>query len=103
MTTVRLANGVTISGTPSQIREHLETIGFRGDSEWYYSESKGEYLRIRDMQSTHLRNATLKMQKEWLDTLYTIDNPKKYAQAVSEGITNPTFLAMMEELYGRLV
>src|SRR5689334_13819974 len=97
MVRVILQDGMVIEGTSEQVRETLEKIKKTPDpSQYYLSDTSGEYLPIKSMNSVHIRNATLKMQKAWLDTLYTITDPRQYARAVAEGLTDQTFVAMMK-------
>lgn len=99
---LRLENGAVITGTPGQVRDAIEKTGIKPDpNKYYFSESHGEYLEIEKMASIHIRNATLKMQKEWLETLYRILDPQEYALAVAKGLDDKTFVAMMVVLLNR--
>ena len=97
-----LPNGLSMEGTPEQIKDVLASLGFKGigDGTYYYSESKGPVL-IKDMNSVHLRNALLKFYKEWVDELHKEINPKVVVKFIIDGINDPTWVAMLQELYKR--
>jgi len=97
---IRLPNGLLLEGTHSQIIDSLEKWGLSGDGVFYMSDSKGLVL-IAEMQSTHLRNAILKLYKEWLNELYAIGNPKEVVERIVEGIKDKTWIAMVKELSRR--
>ena len=97
---VTLENGMVIEGTAEQVRSTLEKLGFAGNREWYLSETHG-LMRIREMDSNHLRNAILKMYKNWVSDLHRIVEPKAVVKEILEGITDPTWIAMVEELSRR--
>lgn len=97
---VILENGMTLEGTEEQIVSVMEKMGLSGDGMFYRSETKG-LLLIREMQSLHLRNAILKIYSEWVDGLHKIAEPKEVVQAIVDGITDKTWIAMVKELSGR--
>lgn len=97
---ITLKDGMTLEGTEEQIISTMERLGLSGDGMFYRSESKGLVL-IKEMQSLHLRNAILKFYKEWLDELYKLPEPKDVVKAILDGINDPTWIAMVEELSKR--
>lgn len=97
-----LPNGLSMEGTPEQIKDVLSSLGFKGigDGTYYYSESKGPVL-ISEMNSVHLRNAILKFYKEWVDELHKEMNPKLVVKSILNGIEDSTWIAMVKELNKR--
>lgn len=102
---ITLPNGLVLEGTPEQVQSTAKTLGFSlpgvsglGDGTYYNSSSKG-YVKITEMQTTHLRNALLKYYKEWIDGLYTKTDQEVY-QAIRTGITDRTWVNMFLE-YGK--
>lgn len=97
---ITLANGMILEGTDEQVVSVMEKMGVSGDGIFYRSDSKGLVL-IKEMQSLHLRNAILKIYKEWIDSLYVLPEPKDVVNKILEGITDKTWIAMVEELNKR--
>ena len=99
---ITLPNGLAIEGTSEQIQEVLKSIGYKGigDETYYFSESKGPVL-ITEMNSIHLRNAILKMYKEWVDELHKEENPKLVVNKILDGINDKTWVNMVKELANR--
>ncbi len=94
--TVKLPNGLTLEGTTEQIKEVLNKIGYSSDTH-YYSESKGTFVLISDMSTTHLRNSIFKFSKKWLETVSAIQEPHEVASLLFTGITNASWIAMVKE------
>jgi len=97
---VTLPDGMIIEGSVDQIRKTLEKLGLSGDGLFYNSGSRGLVL-IKEMQSLHLRNAILKMYNQWVDSLHRIVEPKEVVDEILDGNTDPTFVAMLQELASR--
>ena len=97
---VTLSDGMILDGSVDQIRKTLEKLGLSGDGLFYNSGTRGLVL-ITEMQSLHLRNAILKMYIQWVDSLHKISEPKGVAEEILGGNTDPTFVAMLRELYSR--
>ena len=73
---------------------------WRGDERFYISSSRG-IIPIKEMQSTHLRNAILKIHKEWLENLYKISDPIRFCREFITGCSDKTYIALVEELATR--
>jgi hypothetical protein len=96
---VTLSNGVTIEGDQLQVKELLTQLGYAntlGTKQVYFSATKGPIL-IKDMETTHLRNAILKYYQEWVNELHKVKNPKEIVNKILDGITNETWQAMLTE------
>lgn len=102
---VTLSNGVTVKGTFSQIQAIARTFGiqapFHGDGIHYHSSSKG-LLKIKNMDDRHLRNAALKLYREWVNTLSTATDTE-LLKGLRAGPQDPTYLALASELMFRLI
>ena len=102
---VTLKNGATISIHSDGFRDPrvlalLEREGWHGDERFYISSSRG-IIPIKEMQSTHLRNAILKMHKAWLDSLDKITDPIRFCREFITGCPDKTYIALVEELATR--
>jgi hypothetical protein len=98
-TKIILPNGMTIEGTPEQVSMALRALGYEKliPEDYYFSESKQEYLKITEMNTAHLKNAILKYAMKWLEELRDVDNPSTVATSLRAGITNKTIRAMLNE------
>lgn len=91
---------LTLEGNEKDVLEALKFLRIEKESYMYKSESRG-WLVISEMQSDHLRNAMLKIYQQWVDSLHSIKNPMDVVNAVVEGCTDKTFVAMVLELSKR--
>lgn len=103
--TVILKDGAIISIRSDGFRDPrilalLKREGWRGDERFYISSSRG-IIPIKEMQSTHLRNAILKIHKEWLENLYKISDPIRFCREFITGCSDKTYIALVEELATR--
>jgi hypothetical protein len=95
---IKLGNGLTIIGTESEVLDAMRKLGYGDQSNKFYnSESKGLIL-ISDMETSHLRNAVLKLNREWAESLSGIYDPETVVEAIEAGNQDETFQAMLEEL-----
>lgn len=100
---VTLPNGMKVEGTADQIENMAKALGFSNvfdPSKYYTSDSRGVML-ISAMNTTHLRNAILKDYMEWVKALHSITNPKTLVEAITNGISNKMWLAMLVEYRNR--
>jgi hypothetical protein len=107
MIKITLPNGLTVEGTPEQVNQVATGLGFGygsvvnvNPSLYYSSDSKG-LVRIDGMELHHLRNAVLKMYKEWVDSLYKITDTQELVRNIVNGNENKTFIAMIKEIQRR--
>lgn len=100
---VTLPNGLTVEGTLEQVNAVVTSLGYKAtvDTDYYYSKSRNEYLLIKDMNTTHLRNAILRFYEDWVKELHNIKNPQRVVRSIRDGINDPTWLAMVREYYTR--
>lgn len=72
-------NGVVMEGNPSDIINIAKTLGvdLNVSGEYYYSESKKQFLTIADMPGPHVKNALQKRLKEnfakYMDTAHLLE------------------------------
>jgi hypothetical protein len=98
---ITLGNGLTIEGSQREVVDAMQKLGYGNEDEKFYnSESKGLIL-ISDMETSHLRNAVLKLNREWAESLSQIDEPEEVVDAIMTGNQDRTFLAMLDELTDR--
>jgi hypothetical protein len=102
-TKIGLPNGMSIEGTPDQISMTLKALGYEQlmPENYYFSESKDEYLKITEMNTNHLKNAILKYASAWLEGLRHISNPQTLSDELRRGITDKTVKAMLKEYSNR--
>lgn len=95
---VTLPNGLVVEGTDIQVLETLAKLGYDSilGTEYYHSSSKG-LIKISEMETTHLRNAILKIYAQWVSDLHSITDPKELCNKMMEGITDKTWLALVKE------
>lgn len=95
-----LKDGTVIEGTAEQVNRILAAMGQTPNAtEWYHSESKG-WVPIATMETTHIRNAMLKMYREWVTTLSTYSG-QHLIILLRDGPTNQTFAALLTEYIKR--
>jgi hypothetical protein len=94
---VTLLNGMVLEGTSSQVNETLKKLGYESAPIYYYSASKGAWVLIKDMNTTHLKNAILKYYTDWVKELHSTTNPQKLIAKILDGIPDPTFQNMLKE------
>lgn len=102
MLTVKLPNGLTLTGTSEQVLDTARKLGYTNigaDGIHYVSESKG-IVRIADMDTRHVRNAMLKLYRGWSDNLATL-NDRELLRALQEGPNDATFRALLLEFVRR--
>ncbi len=103
MLKITLPNGISVEGDVDSVRETIEKLGFSnmvGDETHYFSQTKG-WILIKDMNTTHLRNAILKYYETWVNKLHEVRNPKLLVAKMQDGISDKTWLSMLKEYYRR--
>ena len=95
---IQLANGLWLEGTASQLVEAATKLGqaLGNDGTYYLSQSRG-LIRIDQMDQQHVRNALLKLHREWVSTFPTL-NDRQLSNALTTGNQNATFLALVRRL-----
>lgn len=100
---VILANGMTVEGTPAQIQTAAKAFGlsvpFDGDGIHYNSETHG-LLKIRDMDTRHVRNAMLKLYDAYTARFRTMSDVE-LASALTNGVRDKTLAALINEFARR--
>lgn len=82
---LELSNGMFVEGSPAQIEEFLRhNPALRPAGPMYHSETHG-FIPIKDMDTNHIRNALLKLYKEWINELYRIANPLELSTTIVNG------------------
>jgi hypothetical protein len=94
----RFPNGLEIRGSHEAIVYAARKLGFGAmfDGEYYNSSTKG-LIRIDEMDTTHLRNAILKMHKDWVDGLREIVDPEKLIFCLKNDCQDLSYKAMVRE------
>jgi hypothetical protein len=103
MLKITLPNGISVEGTSEQVQEIIEKLGFVnmvGDETHYFSQTQG-WILIKEMNTTHLRNAILKYYETWVHNLHELRNPKVLVDKIGAGISDRTWMAMLREYYTR--
>ncbi len=107
MTTTKYTfrDGATITGTIEQIKRYASTIGetVNFESTHYQSSTRG-LIKISDMDTSHCRNALVKVTKEYFETLAatqkTLSNKEFLLKYVSMTEV-PSIKALFEEIKRR--
>ena len=97
---IKLTNGLILEGDFELLKEttaKLEIADGLGDSKYYNSSTHGR-IEISKMSNAHLKNAILKLGKEWITSLYKLNSTEELWSALQEGATNITLRSLMEEL-----
>lgn len=96
-----LPNGATLEGTPDVVNSMLEKLGVAEDGVHYRSETKG-LIPISTMDTRHIRNAILKIYRNWVDGLREVSD-EQFVDALRKGAGsgNITLLALVKELTSR--
>jgi len=104
-----LPNGLELSGPHSQVLETAKTLGYKEadlfpEKDWYMSSTHGP-IRIADMQTNHLMNATAKKMQPYLrDLVKSSKVGRDFIQGLNDwrGIdAHLNLLAMVHELSKR--
>lgn len=99
MAKVTLPNGVTVEGTPTQITEIAKTLGY--PASMFYNSSTQGLVAISGMAKPHLKNAIIKLYREWVEALSRTDDVT-FLKRIEEGPSdNAVLVAMLEEFRKR--
>lgn len=102
---ITLPNSLVVEGTPSQVEEVARKFGYSltsvRDGNYYYSESKREWIRIADMNTLHIRNALLKIYGAWVEEQRLCKDPQELYRKIVNGPSDPTLVKLLAELSRR--
>ena len=101
--TVKLPNGLEISGSPDVVMSSLAKHGYDPGSvipEGYYLSASKGLIPIKSMNSRHIINAIVVLYKAWLDKLNKL-KAGEFREAVMTGPTDPQLRALLKELVAR--
>lgn len=106
---ITLPNGLVLEGTIDQIQTVSAKLGYTTDlSRTHYNSSHKGWLLISEMETSHIKNALLKLYREWITKLGEDNNTsttqacRNVKLAVHNGPDNPTFAALYTELCKRV-
>jgi hypothetical protein len=90
-----LRDGTIIEGTVEQVQTIIAKIDGKFDpNQWYHSDSKG-WVQISTMDAQWLRNALLKMYREWVANLSNDRDFHSLVRSLRNGPNDPTFTALL--------
>jgi len=97
-----LPNGAKISGTLDQITTVAKALGYKvGNDGVHYNSSTKGLIRIVDMDSNHLKNALLKLHREWSESLKGL-NGYNLTRALKDGNVDLTYIGLYTEYIKRV-
>lgn len=99
--TVTLPDGTVISGTQNQVNSVMKAMGLFVPDGVHYKSSHLGIVRIVDMETNHLRNALMKLYRDWLTEVAKQPNTEML-RMLQEGPRSVTVLAMVKELRNRV-
>lgn len=92
---VVLGNGITITGTVSDVNAFAQRVGVKFDSsKYHYSKSKGEFVEIASMPATYLKNVMVKMIADADTRVYHVNPSTTLFNLLS---SSAEFNALMKE------
>jgi len=102
--TVTLKNGREVTAYPEDLVRAIEIASTPepvARVPMYFSRSKGTSMRIKDMNSVHIRNAIDLHYREWMASLKNVDTmtPREYIRTLFEG---PVHDAVIRDLVAEL-
>lgn len=98
---VTLANGLVLEGTVDQVVASAKALGFPvGEDGTFYMSSTRGLIRIKDMESQHIRNAISKRARIYADGLRTLDTTQ-FVKAVTTRLNDATTVGLINEYVNR--
>lgn len=95
-------NGVSVEGNVDLINDMARKLGYRPvDTSNMYNSSTHGWVSISSMDKSHLRNAMLKLYREWASNL-SAKNDRELVFALREGPNDSTFKALLAEFVRRV-
>lgn len=95
-----LPNGLVLEGPMNQVQEAAIKLGYdiKDNDQYYYSESKGEMILIKDMPLPHIKNALLKLYRKWVEGLsYVSDSKDLYTEITNGPNKSKVMLSLLKE------
>ena len=97
---LRLSNGSVISGTPEQVLDMARKLGVSVDESLFYNSSTHGRVLITGMGTNHIKNAMLKLYRDWAATLNSLSD-KDLVKALQNGPSDKVFLNLLTEFIKR--
>lgn len=97
---LNLKNGVTVEGTPEEVMKIAKQLGVDLIAEGYYNSSTHGLIKISDMDTRHVTNATLKAYRVFVEGLSKLSLPD-VVKAMQNGPSDKEFNNLFTELVKR--
>ena len=97
---VTLKNGTVVEGTLEQISAIAKVFGETLETSGFYHSSTHGWVEIRTMTDSHLRNAMLKVYREWANNLSGLSD-LQLINALRSNCTDKTFISLLAEFITR--
>lgn len=97
----KLPNGAVLTGTPEQVISTAKMLGYSVDDSLFYNSSTHGRVLINEMSTHHLKNALLKMYRDWAASLSGLSE-KDLVLALRNGCTDKTFINLLAEYVTRI-
>lgn len=91
-----LPNGLTLNGTIEQISDVAKLMGYSNvvdETEFHYSDSKGQFIRISQMDTKYIANALYKVWRDFPKPLTGTE--------FADRLLSPHFKALLDEYESR--
>lgn len=89
-----LPNGLILDGTIEQVSAAAKAMGYNSvmdETLYHYSDSKGQFIRISQMDTKYIANALYKLYRD------VPRNSKWDGTAFAEALVSPHFKALLDE------
>ena len=97
---LNLKGGVTVEGTPEEVMKIAKQLGVDLIAEGYYNSSTHGLIKISDMDTRHVTNATLKAYRTFVEGLSKLSLPD-LINAMQNGPSDKEFNNLFAELVKR--
>ncbi len=97
---LNLKGGVTVEGTPEEVMKIAKQLGVDLIAEGYYNSSTHGLIKISDMDTRHVTNATLKAYRVFVEGLSKLSLPD-VVKAMQNGPSDKEFNNLFTELVKR--
>ena len=86
---LEMRDGSVYTGTAEQCANFAKLMGVtfllkKDERYFHFSESKGEWVRIDEMNTRYLKNAILKMTREWVENIIGAGTPQEMVNLIME-------------------
>lgn len=102
----KFANGSEFNGSVEDFKKVAAALGENVDfdnGDFYYSESKKQYMKISEMVPQHLRNAFLALLRKKLDTLQNETHLTKIKEAIIGIAADKVMISMLTAMEGKVI